>query len=163
VSFRNVRHGSRHCTENSKTDLAAAYGLSIPRNPGRSITLVPEDSIERSPQNNHPAKESVQDTNLALQGIFHSREASCRVKFSGPLIRHFAALFEGGLKVFDDFLGENRGGRGRLSGFLRCFRLQARNVEAGTIRLMRSSQFRSREKARVSLSPVLLRGLYGFE
>ena len=82
--------------------------------------MVPEDSIDRSPQNNHPAKESVQDTNLALQGIFHSREGSCRVNSRGLFIRHFAALFEGGLKVFDDFLGENGGVGGdcRISAML---------------------------------------------
>jgi len=63
-----------------------------------------------------------------------------------------ADFFEGGVEVFNDFLGEHVG-IGKVVGLFEAFVSPTEDVEAGIIRLMRSSQFRSREKARVPFLP----------
>jgi len=60
--------------------------------------------------------------------------------------------FEGGFEILDVFLGENVG-VGRIVGVFEAFVSEPGDVEAGIIRLMRSSQLRSREKARVPFLP----------
>ena len=49
-----------------------------------------------------------------------------------------ADLFESGLEVFDDFLGENVG-VSEIVGLFEAFVSATEDVEAGIIRLMRSS------------------------
>ena len=63
-----------------------------------------------------------------------------------------ADLFESGFEVLADFLSENVV-VGEVVGLFEAVVSATEDVEAGIIRLMRSSQFRSREKARVPFLP----------
>jgi hypothetical protein len=49
-----------------------------------------------------------------------------------------AELFEGGFEIVDDFLGKNVG-IGKIVGVFEAFVSEPEDVEAGIIRLMRSS------------------------
>ncbi len=54
------------------------------------------------------------------------------------ICRDVAELFEGGFEIVDDFQGKNVG-IGKIVGFYEAFVSEPKDVEAGIIRLMRSS------------------------